>query len=312
MVRFEDKQSNPCRLVVQPTMPSFVLSDRSLDHVKGGLDCAPQDREGDSRQKTVKSRKTIFRKSVRFSPAIITYSYNDKKLDEAVTTPSSASSHIISHQDVDPHSLWYNGEDYSQFKAQALADAKAMIRRNRRCHDDIAATKDTSDCSGSENTTAKIRQAYELISSSDCLMLSLQEMNAPYHGSCEAVGLEKMLGRDVYRDKKQRRERLLDAVGAIQCTCDEHFHGKRHSSEGSSSLLPDHQQLKLLSEIKNVQSILLRRVCETISAPSKVFANYLGESSFPSSRSTSSSTCYEEQQDLDDHIQHQPIENESW
>ena len=93
-------------------------------------------------------------------------------------------------------------------------------------------------------------------------MEDVMEMPLLFHECWEVVGLEKMLSRGFYRDKKFRREHLLNAVDEIQ------------SSLGRCSYNRDLDHDPVWHSIR---ATLLRRVSENISAPSKLFARYLGE-----------------------------------
>ena len=175
----------------------------------------------------------------------------------------------------DDFSLWYTAEDFDRFKEVFVADAKHALQRER-----LQGSKSTKT-----NETRSVRRAYDVIMASclssssssssfsatqdghHSLEASLQELNLPLHDEQveeTVLGLERLMARNIHRDKVKRRHLLLNVVEEIQ------VNGQDLSSE--------------------LQTAMLRRVCESISNPAKKFALYLGMSA-SSSTSTSNMIC---------------------
>ena len=143
--------------------------------------------------------------------------------------------------DIDLASVWYSPKEFGHFKATFLKDVKEVIKTKRRsvcrigqAHDTLAANQ------------ASIPNTLEM----DKKRNSTQELKIPLHGCVKAVGLEKLVIREIYRQKQQRRISMMEAVDDIQSNA------------------------KMFEE--ETRNTLLRVACESISEPSKLFAQYLG------------------------------------
>ena len=153
--------------------------------------------------------------------------------------------------------FWYSQQDYQQFKATALADAKQVTEaspkiksRIRQAFQVFTATTTAATATPEEHPDSDGNQT---------LLHPEWEKHTPLHGCCEAVGLEYLVDRNVYRHRKRLRRMLLDAVDQIQKTT------------------PLETAVEVQQEQKEQhQCLLLRRVCEDLSGPSKQFAHYVG------------------------------------
>ena len=157
--------------------------------------------------------------------------------------------------DVDPMTMWFHQADYINFRRTCIEDARQVIRQ----------------CRQSKNrAVGSIRKAYEKFKDSSSTtndVMSLEQdssligMEVNYHNCINVIGIEKLLAKETYHDKKRRRLCILNAVHEIQT---ENF---------PTSMRPD----------------VLRQLCHIISGPSRLFAEYLGAaaaaslSTFPTS-----------------------------
>ncbi|KAL7578619.1 hypothetical protein ACA910_009767 [Epithemia clementina (nom. ined.)] len=149
-------------------------------------------------------------------------------------------------------SLWYSSQDYEQFKVLAMVEAK----------------KASKQYSGSKRL---IRQAYQqaLVVAAATEPLPPPPSNdddhqnylgVAGHGCVDALGLEQLSDRGIYRHRKRRRVCLLETVSHIQQTV---------------VAAPQQQQQQ---QHYDTTAQLLRRACQGISRPSKLFAHYLATS----------------------------------
>ncbi|KAL7568176.1 hypothetical protein ACA910_020870 [Epithemia clementina (nom. ined.)] len=164
-------------------------------------------------------------------------------------------------------SLWYTKEEYAQFRTTLVAEAKEALRSDK--------TKESKSQSG----VSSIRRAYEMIASTTCFATQdaidsnsssdddnvnfaiesiLPDLDLPCRGCSDFVGLEQLVAKKIHREKHRRRCMLWDAVLDIQQAI--------HEQHGPKAC-------------KDLQSNIIRRVCEEISGPSKLFALYLGMAS---------------------------------
>lgn len=127
--------------------------------------------------------------------------------------------------------------------------------------------------SKNKSGVASIRRAYTLITSccepqdtehsmtlhDDEVLHLLQELNLPifHHGYSHLVGMEQWVSKTIQRDRTRRRHRLWEAVLDIQ-------------SESFGHGGPDAINDKLC-----YQEDAMRLVCEEISRPACLFAQYL-------------------------------------
>ena len=168
---------------------------------------------------------------------------------------SSCRKHQRDEDDVDVASLWYSEQDFARFKIMAMDDAKQVgracpisRRQIRRVYEQTLTTSQ-SESSSDDDSTASTSCNLEELQSHDCV---------------EAVGVEQIVDRGVYRHRKRRRLSLLETVCRIQ---------KQASPETSSSCSPKDS---CVLQHQPETALLLRYACEGITGPSKIFAQYLG------------------------------------
>lgn len=151
-------------------------------------------------------------------------------------------------QDVDLTNLWYTQEEVNEFKATLVLDVKDLIKRRREIRSRIRrAHKATIDCCSTAIATVAETNTN---AASAAIHVQDLEISKHMHDCIMAVGLEKFVDRNVYREKQRRRSMLLEAVDKMQ------------------------NYSHMLNE--DLRSTILRLACEGISAPSKMFAQYLG------------------------------------
>ncbi|KAL7568178.1 hypothetical protein ACA910_020872 [Epithemia clementina (nom. ined.)] len=150
---------------------------------------------------------------------------------------------------------WYADEDYAQFKKDLNHDARMALKRYKALQ-----------CQGNMKT-CPIRQAHEKITAAAAAghkkksrqsndLVLIQELNLVFYTHCvdELLGLEEMVSKQIHSDKHFRRQLLLAAVEEIQ--------------------MP---QVEWSSD--DLRAAVLRRVCQDISGPSRLFALYVGRAS---------------------------------
>ncbi|KAL7578635.1 hypothetical protein ACA910_009780 [Epithemia clementina (nom. ined.)] len=157
--------------------------------------------------------------------------------------------------DVDLSALWYSQEEFDQFKSLLVVDVKKLVKTSRRIRSRICkAHKATINCClGTLNS---------VIDDGQRSPVQMKDLTVALHGCVEVVGLEQLVDRDLYREKRHRRIILLEAVDEMQATT------------------------YMLHE--DIRSAILRFACENISGPSKLFAEYLGAAA---AQAASAPTC---------------------
>lgn len=155
--------------------------------------------------------------------------------------------------------LWYTREEYAGFKKLLEAEAKDLLQLHR--------ARTSSDESG----VTSIRRAYTIITSScasqgpehmmvlddEEIVDLLLELDLPFHGCSEIVGLEQWVSRTIRSDRSLRRRRLWEAVFDIQS---QSGHGGPNASNDKRQSCEDR----------------MRVACEDISRPASLFAQYSG------------------------------------
>ena len=272
-----------------------LLMDPVLDKVLEFMDACepmkPRNLDDDLQNPGILERSRTM-KTVRFDPKVIKIPSSREKQAHNMDIPS--------HPTSDVSSRWYTSQDYENFKADLIAEAKDVVKRHRSppvpFEEDlpdhpIRSKQDTDDGPSSQEArewddtaTAVIRRAYRAIKQ-DCAPSSrsqmkpinvtgsyyLKHLGVENHGCWQVVGLERMLGHEVYVDKQRRRKRLQTVVCKVQ---------SNFARQNRRNLVKERSQ----TTNRHNQAMVLRRACENISAPSRLFARYLGVASLTSQK----------------------------
>mmetsp|Transcript_17754 Transcript_17754/g.41503 ORF Transcript_17754/g.41503 Transcript_17754/m.41503 type:complete len:229 (+) Transcript_17754:154-840(+) len=186
-------------------------------------------------------------KVVRFNEQLATYSNDVLCLD---TSDEAAPASDV---------LWYQKKDIKAFKEQFIAHAKHVARCNRtgqrkiRSGNEVCCECNSPSCARNDN----ILKVFRACCQEECTEHKALCPEAPltcFAGSFEWLGLEKMVSRKIATDKSRRRSQLIQKVLQYQ----ECVQASRDAGNGS-----------VLSQEE------LRRVCEQISLPSRLFAHKL-------------------------------------
>ena len=237
------------------TQPMFVIMPRTIDPAIEQADNNDATKKQQSQQerprKRVRSIVQFDNVCEIFSPAPAMEDIHSQNETEMVNNhhhhPAEYNGAAVSSSP-----FWYSPQDYQQFKATALADAKQVTE-------------------ASPKIKSRIRQAFQVFTATTAatakhpdsdgnqtLLHPEWEKHVPLHGCCEAVGLEYLVDRNVYRRRKRLRRTMLDAVDQIQ---------KATPLETTGEVQQEQEQH---------QCLLIRRACEDLSGPSKQFAHYVG------------------------------------
>lgn len=182
--------------------------------------------------------------------------------------------HSICH-DTPTNIVWYDNHEYSSFRDEYIAQAKVVARFNRR------STKSSSSAGGSSKKMKKEEEASQESNNNDeaninsilkafrecCqkpdniknedLIAVAEAGGAPLTSTLQKhpdlLGLERMAAREIFRDKPQRRSQLIKAVCHVQ------------------------QQQRQREDLRYAIEDNLRRTCERITRPSRLFAELLGQ-----------------------------------
>ena len=132
-----------------------------------------------------------------------------------------------------PTELWYTPMDYKGFKAAYRGDAKILVKQNKK-RGNFIVSQAFAEC---QNTNGE-----QHLSSSTAHAL------AEYMSDCSHTGVERIASKEVYEDKRNRRQMLSETVMLIQ----------QHSFDTADK-----------------KELFLRMACEEMSKPNTLLAHFL-------------------------------------
>ena len=250
-----------------------------------------------------------------------------------IINATSSSCQNGSEHTYNPSVAWYSIKEFREFRALHMEEAKRIVHSKTRGHELLSQmyeaclampkNKNKRNTPASNNSN-QIWEEEGDVSALVTLANQLQKFwnTDQCSSSCSTAttttttttttvigaGMERFASKEIYRDRKFRRDELMEAVGSIQynfrhtnnsniaptttittAPCDDGSNSNNNNN-GENKTTTRSNNNSITSSTKNKED-LLRKVCEEISRPSVLFARHLAMATINRSEDDNTFLC---------------------